>query len=302
MAMPISNIEFKFPHRLDIAQCFNKKPLPLDFVATGFVVGTVGLLTSPGGAGKSMLALQIALSIATGRDDLHLGVGETGSVLFLAGEDPANVLHQRLHDLSNHYSPEERLRISARCDIRATLGVDTNIMSDRWFTWIKDLSKGRRLVVIDTLSRFHRLNENDARDAKAIMSKLEMISVELNISILVLHHVSKASAMNGEGDAQQAARGSSVFVDNARWASFLVGMTQKEAKDKKVDESNRRKYVRWNISKQNYGAPVADKWFERSNGGVLIPASFQSVSEKSEAYARQSQTLKALVAPNDDFY
>jgi len=302
MSMPNSNNQYKFPQRIDIDRCFSEKPLPLDFVLAGFVVGTVGLLTSPGGAGKSMLALQIATDIATGRDDLHLGVEKTGSVLFLAGEDPANVLHQRLHDLSLHFSPDDRHKISSRCDIRATLGVDTNIMSDRWFTWIKEQSKGRRLVVIDTLSRFHHLNENDARDAKQIMSRLEQISAEMNASILVLHHVSKASAMNGEGDAQQAARGSSVFVDNARWASFLAGMTPKEAKDKRIDESNRRKYVRWNISKQNYCAPVTDKWFERSHGGVLVPASFQSISDKSVAYARQSQTLKSMVAPNDDFY
>jgi len=298
----MQNTNLNFPPRIDIARCFSVRPLPLDFLVSGFLSGTVGLLSSQGGTGKSMFALQLSVDVATGRNDLNLGIAESGSVLMLAGEDPTNVLHQRLHDLSSRYENEERIKISSRCDIRSTVGLDADLMSDRWFTWIKEQSKGRRLVVIDTLSRFHRLNENDARDAKAIMSRLEQISSLMNTAILVLHHVGKAAATNGEGDAQQSARGSSVFVDNARWSSFLAPMTAKEAKEKMIEESKRRNYVRWNINKQNYGAPIPEKWYERTHGGVLVPTTFQSLSHKSKGYARQSQSLKAGVAPNDDFY
>lgn len=63
--------------------------------------------------------------------------------------------------------------------------------------------------------------------------------------------------------------GSSAFVDDARWASFLAGMTSKEAKELGYNDTERRRFVRWNISKHNYSAPLNDLWFKRGEGGVL---------------------------------
>ena len=290
-----------FPNRMDIASCFTQQPARYDFVVTGLLVGTVGLMSSPGGTGKTMLAIQAAASVASGTDKLGLGINDSGSVLFLSGEDPNIALHHRLHDLAKHYSQNELALIASRCDFRCTIGLGADIMGDRWCNWIRGLAKGRRLVVIDTLSRFHCLNENDSGDAKQIMMQLERIAHELNTAILVLHHVSKSAALSGEGDAQQAARGSSVFVDNARWASFLSVMTAKEASARKIQESDRRRYVRWNVNKQNYTASICDQWFERGQGGILVPADFSTPSQKVKVYANASQS-SAPAGGNDAWY
>jgi RecA-family ATPase len=274
------------PDKIDVMGCFTRTPPAYDFILPGFLTGTVGLLVSPGGAGKSMLALQTAASIATGKDMLRLGVSKTGDCLVIVGEDPMIALHHRLHDLGKHYSPLEMENIADRCDFRCVVGMGMDIMSDRWFDWLLAMAKGKRLVVIDTLTRIHHLDETVAGDAKQIMTRLEIAANETGAGVLVLHHVSKASATNGQGGEQQAARGSSVFVDNARWSSFLCGMTEKEAEGRKV--SDRRKYVRWNVSKQNYSKPADDAWLERSAGGILVPADFRSAEEKAATYARAS--------------
>ncbi|WP_432759877.1 AAA family ATPase, partial [Escherichia coli] len=52
---------------------FTELPPPLDYVLPNMVAGTVGALVSPGGAGKSMLALQLAAQIAGGPDLLEVG-------------------------------------------------------------------------------------------------------------------------------------------------------------------------------------------------------------------------------------
>ncbi|PXZ99604.1 hypothetical protein DMW43_27465, partial [Serratia marcescens] len=39
-----------------------------------------------------------------------------------------------------------------------------------------------------------------------------------------------------------------------------------------VDDDQRRFFVRFGVSKANYGAPFADRWFRRHDGGVLKPA------------------------------
>ncbi len=52
---------------INILEAFAAPPPPLDYVLPNMVAGTVGALVSPGGAGKSMLALQLAAQIAGGR-------------------------------------------------------------------------------------------------------------------------------------------------------------------------------------------------------------------------------------------
>lgn len=91
-------------------------------------------------------------------------------------------------------------------------------------------------------------------------------------SIVFLHHASKGAAMMGAGDQQKASRGSSVLVDNIRWQSYLSGMTADEAEEWGVDDSQRPYFVRYGVSKANYGAPFKDRWFRRHEGGVLKPA------------------------------
>jgi hypothetical protein len=77
--------------------------------------------------------------------------------------------------------------------------------------------------------------------------------------------------MQGQGDVQQASRGSSVLVDNIRWQSYMATMTRDEAARFNVDEKRRGLLVRWGVSKQNYGKPIAECWLQRHEGGVLLP-------------------------------
>jgi hypothetical protein len=83
-------------------------------------------------------------------------------------------------------------------------------------------------------------------------------------------------AAQGRTDEQQSARGASSLVDNARWQAYMSVMTEAEAKKEKIKAYDRKYYVRFGISKQNYGQPFADHWYKRHEGGVLLPI----VSEK----------------------
>jgi len=136
--------------------------------------------------------------------------------------------------------------------------------------WLIETATGARLIVIDTLSRFHMLDENESSDAKLLMRRMEHIAYKTGAAVLFLHHVNKGSVAAKTIDQQQAARGSSVLIDDARWSSFLAVMTEKEAATMGYDDVSRRKYVRWNISKQNYSAPIPDVWLERKAGGILV--------------------------------
>lgn len=51
---------------INILDAFEHQPQPIDYVLPGMVAGSVGAIVSPGGAGKSMAALQIGATLASG--------------------------------------------------------------------------------------------------------------------------------------------------------------------------------------------------------------------------------------------
>lgn len=266
--------------RVDVTKCFSTAPPKLDFVLPGLLAGTVGGLISPGGFGKSMLTMQIALDVATGSGMSGLPIHGRGPVLLLAGEDPVDAIHTRLNAMGAFLSPEHREAAATSLHVESCIGEGVDLSIDPDLRAIERESIGKRLVVIDTLTRFHSLDENKAADAKYIMGRMEGVAKRTGAAILFLHHVNKAAALGGMADLQQAARGSSVFVDNARWLSFLAGMSPDEADNFGVDQSDRQQWLRFNISKQNYGKRRPDEWYVRdADTGVLISRNIEFTSK-----------------------
>ena len=218
-----------------------------------------------------MLALQLAAQIAGGQDLLEVGELPTGPVIYLPAEDPPTAIHHRLHALGAHLSAEERQAVADGLLIQPLIGSLPNIMAPEWFDGLKRAAEGR-LMVLDTLRRFHIEEENASGPMAQVIGRMEAIAADTGCSIVFLHHASKGAAMMGAGDQQQASRGSSVLVDNIRWQSYLSSMTSAEAEEWGVDDDQRRFFVRFGVSKANYGAPFADRWFRRHDGGVLKPA------------------------------
>ena len=97
------------------------------------------------------------------------------------------------------------------------------------------------------------------------------------------------SARDGQTDQQQAARGASALIDNARWCGYVAKMTEQEAErlsDRGFDRApigNERRglFVRFGVSKQNYDATPLDRWYQRHTGGVLLPVELQEIKRES---------------------
>lgn len=267
----INDSRFAWPV-LDIARALDLEAKPLDFVLPGLLAGTVGSLVAPGATGKSFAALELLTQIATGKDMLGIGKYPSGTAVMLAAEDPANALHTRLKAIAGHLDGYERDDLKANCMILPCLGQAGDLLdSGKTAADIEKTAQGARLVVIDTLSRWHTGEENERRDAARVMRALERVAKNTGAAIVFLHHTSKAAALDGRGDRQQASRGSSVFVDEARWVTFLQSMTVDEAKAFGVTEEEERKhYVRFGITKANYCPPQLDVWLRREEGGVLV--------------------------------
>ena len=148
---------------------------------------------------------------------------------------------------------------------------------------------GARLIVLDTLSRIHDRDENSNGDMAKLVATLEHIAARTGASVLYLHHVSKGSAREGQTDQQQAARGASALIDNARWCGFVAKMTEDEAKSlsdraydrQPIGKDRRGFFVRFGVSKQNYDATPHDQWYQRRDGGVLLPVELLDAKQDS---------------------
>lgn len=263
--------------RLDLRNAFSQQPPPLDFVLPGMIAGTVGALVAQGGAGKSWVALELAMAVAGGPDLLEIGVGATGPVLYLPAEDPELALRHRLFSAAPQFDETAREQLAETLEIVPLMGQAVDLMTPAWSEAIIRMSEGKRLVVVDTLRRFHSGDENSASDMARLLGVMEAICGATGTSLLFLHHTGKSAALNGGGGQQQASRGSSVLVDNVRGGQLnLIGMTEGEAKGYDIDPSNRRDYIKLVQAKANFGAPIADRWFRRDDGGLLLPAHIEN--------------------------
>ena len=266
--------------RLDLRNAFTTEPPPLDFVLPGMIAGTVGALVAQGGAGKSWIALELAMAVAGGPDLLEIGIEATGPVLYLPAEDPELALRHRLFDAAPQLDDAAQAQLAEALEIVPLMGRAVDLMTPAWASAVERMAEGKRLVVIDTLRRFHSGDENSSSDMAKLLGVMERLCASTGTSMLFLHHTAKGASLNGSGDQQQASRGSSVLVDNVRGCQWnLVGMSEAEARGHGVDPGDRRQFVRLVQAKVNFGAPILDKWFRRADGGILLPAGIERLDD-----------------------
>ena len=262
---------------LDLEKCFFEEPEPLDFVFPGLLAGAVGALVGTGGSSKSAFALQGGIKVAGGPDLLDLAGIDTdwtqasGRVVYVAAEDPELLLRHRLHNLGSRLSSEERQNLAGQLEVLPCNGLGLDVSSESWKQWLYSVADGARLVIIDTLRRVHQLDENESGAMASLIGLLESVCYRTGTSVLYVHHTNKAGAVTGEATAT---RGSSVLTDNVRLQLNLVTMQPDEAKKLKVDDDDRKRYVRLVYAKTNYCAPYADRWYKRADKGILVPHGF----------------------------
>lgn len=263
--------------RMDLrAVCEAADDPELDFVIPGLLAGTVGGIVAPGAAGKSMLALMLGASIATGKDLLGFEeegfsfAGEPGRVLYLTKEDPQPILEMRMRAISKLIGESKAAQLYERMDIVNLLGTSAAVHEASWMSKIARRAAGARLVIFDTLRRFHEWDENDSGEMTRMLTCLERLAVS-GPAVLFLHHTSKAGALQGAG-MQQSSKGSAVLVDNVRFQAQLNTLTEEESKQLGIDAACRRDFVVYTRTKANYVRGGAGIYYKRGRGGVLEPA------------------------------
>ena len=287
--------------RLDLKTAFDLTiPLPtLDFVLPSLLAGTVGMITAPGGTGKTFWLLQAAVSIASygQRIPFFGGVWDpppcNGRVVLLLAEDPLDILAHRVRAISKWLStsyniPQLIKALENNLEIHSLMGHQPCLINSKgepnqqWLDFVKKAAEGTRLLGLDPLRRWHRGDEIDNGVMMYLIQLLEGISKESGCTILLSHHVNKASILSGTGGEQSAARGASAITDGVRWQLNLTKLNKETANTLQVQENMRSHFVHMEISKSNYGAPIEPVWLRRLEDGILVKAHFPTSNKNNQ--------------------
>lgn len=217
---------------LDLVAFADREPKPPTFFVDPIIPrGAPALLSGHGGAGKSHLALQLAVCVASGSPFLGMPVSRD-LALYYSCEDNANVLHWRLRRIC------------------ASLGVDLREL-DGWLT-VFDMSSrdavlfaenarepganltarygwlaeqcGRHktgLLIVDNASDAFDGNENARSKVRQFVRAVQRLVTDNEGAALILSHIDKSSAKFRSNADAESYSGSTAWHNSVRSRLFL---------------------------------------------------------------------------------
>ena len=163
----------------------------------------VGIVGGEPKCGKSLLALDLAVAVATGVPCLrHYRPTGSGTVLLFAAEDAGHRVRKRLQGIAHAAAtPFDELDIAV---IDApTLRLDQRFDRQRLQETVERIAP--RLLILDPLVRLHSVDENAVGEVAPILGFLRDLQRRFETAVLLVHHARKS----GGSRPGQALRGSS---------------------------------------------------------------------------------------------
>ncbi|WP_380780507.1 AAA family ATPase [Sphingomonas sp. R86520] len=181
-------------------------------------IGTVTLLGGDGGTGKSLLALQLAVSSCLNRLWINRFV-VGGPALYVSAEDDRDEIHRRLTDITRlcgvtigDLKALTLASLAGQDALLATLGRDGVLQPSKLFhdleTQVAAITP--RLVVLDTLADLFPGNENDRAQARQFIGMLRGLAIRHKCAVVLLSHPSLSGLNSGAGTSGSTAWSNSV--------------------------------------------------------------------------------------------
>ncbi len=244
----------------------------------------VAALIAAGGTGKSFMAIHMAASAAAGAMLLDEFISERPiKVVFISGEDDQDELNRRLRSAIKNFSLSQQSLVDTNLsfiDFSSSFELFTNKLNfgetsitetpAKLIKLIQDkLGDEVGLIIIDPVSRFRGGEENSAPDTTRFVQTIQLLSEQLNSTVLLVHHVNKNAKMNGAG--QNNARGSSALVDGVRLVMELNALSDKEMKDQFNITPGTKELLSLSVVKSNYGKKIMPITVEKTDDGSFAP-------------------------------
>lgn len=156
----------------------------------GLLAEGLNLLAGAPKLGKSWMALNLSVAIASGGHALGRIPVDTGDVLYLALEDNPRRLQRRLTAVLGDDPAPARLTLAVECEPVPAGG------RERIAGWL-DTHPDARLVVVDVFTKVRGQTSERANRYEAdylAMSHLKSLADEYEVALLVVHHTRKMAS------------------------------------------------------------------------------------------------------------
>ncbi len=234
--------------------------------------GYTHMLAAPGGSGKSLFTLQLAIALARGEPWGDFIPRHKARTLVINVEDD-------LHEQRRRLAAAQRVMEADRADLMGMV----HLVADTDSIVIAGFDNARRMVatpivhvivdyirrhaidvlIVDPFTETFEGDENDNSEVKwAMRVWRDEIARATGCVVYLVHHTTKgASAKAGEADV---VRGAGAIVNSTRISATLMPMTSDEAEAVGIDAKNRHLYVRYDDAKANQSLKSGHaRWFEK---------------------------------------
>jgi len=215
-----------WPEPMDLAALSKIVPTVPKNIMAGLPCGYATGIYGHGGAGKSSIALQLAICIAAGRPFYDL-ITQRSKVLYASCEDRADVLHWRISRICKHFNIE-MASLAGKLQVLDLVGHESILFSPDPRTGhpltgpygtldgrIKEY--GSQVVFLDGITDVYNASENDRGAIKRFVNYL-LALIPTDGAVVLIGHVNKAVAASN-GATSEGYSGSTAWNNSvrARW-------------------------------------------------------------------------------------
>lgn len=274
------------------AMDFDESRIPLrDWVIPGAILAKhTHIFAAPGGTGKSLFTLQLAMTLASGISWGQFHPRKPCRVLVLNAEDDIDEQRRRIAaavrvmGITREQVGGRMLlaqntsdMIVSKIDPRTKAQV-SQPLAERLCAFI--IANQIDVLIVDPFAETFEGDENDNSAIKWVMRTWrDEIARKTGCAVYLVHHTTKGAS--DKAGSTDAIRGAGAIVNNVRIASTLFGMTPAEADALGVKLEERIRYVRFDDAKANQSLISSRAWFEKvsvrlTNGDARYSEGWQS--------------------------
>jgi RecA-family ATPase len=175
--------------------------LPKDAPAVDWLIpgaihrGAKGLIVAAPKAGKSMIALDLSVSLSSGQQWMGIEPQTKVRTGVVSREDGPGMTMHRLEQFARGRGLDFRQLPGLFVNTfqqRASFSIENDLHIEDLCKWIKH--EGIEFCIFDVLNKLHASDENDNTKMTSVMGRFDAIRMETGCDVVVIHHDSKNAA------------------------------------------------------------------------------------------------------------
>jgi RecA-family ATPase len=279
--------------RIDMRRWDDEPPPQQEWVVCSRIpMGHVSLFSGEGGAGKSLIMLQMAVDVVRGADWFDAPVSR-GPALVIDAEDDEKVIHKRLADIVAHHGVSftdvrrdlHVVSLAGKDAVLATFDRKSGRMEptpvyDTLLEMVGDIKP--KVTGIAASADVFAGEEVDRSQVRQFIAMLTKVAQVAGGAVVLISHPSLSGISSGSGLS-----GSTAWHNSVRSRFYLKGIRAKADDDDAPDTDLRV----LEFHKNNYG-PVSEDITLRYQKGLFVPAT----ASTADAAAREAEAEQVFLS------